>query len=86
MLSCKELAQHQASDYIDKQLTFRQRFGVQVHLVLCDHCRRFIKQLKLVKKVLQARTASVMDESQVKSLADRLAAAHRDQKKSSPPL
>jgi len=86
MLSCKELAQHQASDYLDGQLTLRQRFGVQIHLALCDHCRRFIKQLKLVKKVLQAKPEPIMDEVQVKSLADRLAAVHREQKKSSPPL
>lgn len=86
MLSCKELAQDQASAYIDGCLSGRQHLGMRVHLVLCRHCRRFIKQLKLVKKVLQAKPEPVIDELQVKSLAGRLTAAYHEQKKSLPPL
>jgi anti-sigma factor ChrR (cupin superfamily) len=86
MLTCKELVQQQASDYIDKQLSWRQRFGVKIHLVLCEHCRRFIKQFKQVKNLLRTQPAPSMEEAQVKLLADRLHTAHCEQKKYSPPL
>ncbi len=50
MLNCKTLAQRHASDYLDQQLTMRQHLGVRVHLLLCKICRRFIDQLRLVRK------------------------------------
>lgn len=55
MLSCHDLAHHHASDYIDGQLGWRDRFRVRLHLLICVHCRRFIRQLKLVPKVLRGR-------------------------------
>lgn len=45
MLKCKDVA-YQASDYLDKSLPFWQRVNIRIHLFMCGHCRRFIKQLK----------------------------------------
>lgn len=41
MLTCKELVAH-SSDYLDGQLTLRQRLVVRAHLAMCGNCRRFI--------------------------------------------
>jgi predicted anti-sigma-YlaC factor YlaD len=81
MLSCKALAQLHASDYLDHELTPRQRFGVRVHLILCKNCRRFIKQLQVVRSVLQHRQLP-LEETQVQSIASRLYSAHDEQNKS----
>jgi predicted anti-sigma-YlaC factor YlaD len=81
MLSCKALAQLHASDYLDKELTPRQRFGVRVHLILCKNCRRFIKQLQVVRSVLQHRQLP-LEETLVQSIASRLYSAHDEQNKS----
>lgn len=44
--SCKDVTEH-ASDYLEKNLSFRQRLGYKVHLFICVSCRRYLTQLKL---------------------------------------
>jgi|GWRWMinimDraft_6_1066014.scaffolds.fasta_scaffold249747_2 hypothetical protein len=81
MLSCKALAQLHASDFLDHELTPRQRFGVRVHLILCKNCRRFIKQLQIVRSALQ-RTAPPLETTRAQSIAAGLHSAHLEQNKS----
>jgi len=81
MLSCKALAQQHASDYLDHQLTNRQRFSVRLHLMLCGNCRRFITQLKVVREVLR-RNPPPTDETQVQATATKLHSAYHEQNKS----
>ena len=45
MLSCRDLTQR-ASLIVDGELPAAERFGVRVHLLICTHCRRFLKQLR----------------------------------------
>jgi hypothetical protein len=71
MLTCKALTQHHANDYFDHQFTPRQRFGVRVHLMLCRHCGRFVKQLLVVRYVLR-RSRAPTGETQVLSIAEKL--------------
>lgn len=77
MLTCKQLAQQQASDYLDGNLTPSQRFGVRVHLALCSHCRRFMRQLRLTRKVLANRPLPV-DDTVSRELVARLMDARHD--------
>lgn len=77
MLSCKALAQQHASAHIDGELQGRLRWSVRLHLVLCGHCRRFVRQLRVVRNLLQGRTdAPVIDESEVTRLASQLQELH----------
>jgi len=77
MLSCKELAQQHAGDYIDGHLRGQLKWSVRLHLVLCGHCRRFIKQLKIVKVLLKNTSVySDVDESEIKQQADKLQKFH----------
>ena len=64
MLTCKELVAH-SSDYLDGQMTLRQRLAVRTHLAMCGNCRRFIRQMP--------------DEElpELDALAERLAQARR---------
>lgn len=55
MLNCRDLAHKHASDYIDHQLNWRVRTAVRLHLLLCNQCRRFIRQLRQVRAVLRQR-------------------------------
>ena len=52
MLSCKQLVAH-SSEFLDGQLSLRKRMSVRLHLAMCEHCRRFIKQMRLSQAVLQ---------------------------------
>ena len=46
MLTCKQQVAR-SSDYLDGQLTFRERLLVRHHLLFCPNCRRFIKHMRL---------------------------------------
>jgi len=74
MLTCKEQVAR-SSDYLDGQLTFRERLLVRHHLMFCPHCRRFIRQMRLMQATLR-----IMPEDEPKdadALAERLAAERR---------
>lgn len=47
--SCKEVCEH-ADDYIDVDggAPPGRRLGFRLHLLICKHCRRFLRQLRLV--------------------------------------
>ncbi|MCU7249552.1 anti-sigma factor family protein [Pseudomonas koreensis] len=75
MLTCKEQVAR-SSDYLDGQLSFREKLMVRHHLLFCPNCRRFIRQMRLMQATLRAmpeRPSNDVDE-----LAARLAAQRRD--------
>lgn len=58
MLNCKQVASL-ASDYLDNNSTTKLNWKIRMHLMMCSHCRRFYRQLKITKIV----TRSVLSES-----------------------
>lgn len=76
MLTCKELVAH-SSDFLDGQLTLRQRLAVRAHLAMCGNCRRFIRQMKLTQAVIRQMPEDELPE--LDALAERLAQDRRDQ-------
>jgi len=54
MLKCRDITLL-ASDYIDGRLKWRKRLSVAMHLMLCPPCRGFMKNFRLVVKVMQGR-------------------------------
>ena len=76
MLTCKELVAH-SSDYLDGQLTLRQRLAVRAHLAVCGNCRRFIRQMQLTQAVIRQMPEEELPELDV--LAERLAQNRRNQ-------
>ena len=52
MLTCKQQVAR-SSDYLDGQLSFRERLLVRHHLMFCPNCRRFIKQMRLMSAALR---------------------------------
>lgn len=76
MLTCKELVAH-SSDYLDGQLTLRQRLAVRAHLAMCGNCRRFIRQMKLTQAVIRQMPEGELPE--LDALAERLAQNRHNQ-------
>lgn len=76
MLTCKELVAH-SSNYLDDQLTLRQRLAVRAHLAMCGNCRRFIRQMKLTQAVIRQMPEEELPE--LDALAERLAQDRRNQ-------
>ncbi|WP_285416957.1 zf-HC2 domain-containing protein [Pseudomonas sp. efr-133-TYG-5] len=79
MLTCKEQVAR-SSDYLDGQLSFRERLMVRHHLMFCRNCRRFIRQMRLMQATLRALPEPPVEG--VEALAERLAEQRR---KDSPP-
>ena len=52
MLSCKQLTEL-ATDYLEEDLAWRERLGVQLHLWMCSHCRRYLDQMRKVIRLVQ---------------------------------
>ena len=51
LLSCKDVA-HLASDYLDGDVTRKLNWKIRFHLLACNCCRRFIRHLKITKKIV----------------------------------
>ncbi len=44
MLTCKEVSQDLASDALERA-SWRRRVAVRLHLMMCDGCRRFAREI-----------------------------------------
>jgi hypothetical protein len=52
MLTCKE-ASHLISQNQDRPLNFRERWGLRIHVWMCVNCRRFERQIGLMRRLLR---------------------------------
>lgn len=75
MLTCKEQVAR-SSDYLDGQLSFREKMMVRHHLMFCPNCRRFMHQMRLMQKTLQSLPEDGLPD--VDTLAERLAQERRN--------
>lgn len=52
MLTCKE-ATRLASKAMDAKLTWHERVGLSLHLLICVLCRRYVEDLKQLRVILR---------------------------------
>lgn len=77
MLSCREVVER-ASLLMDGGLSLRERIQMRVHLAMCSHCRRFLRQLRLMAQALAIRyqrSTSAVPDQFVERVVGALAAA-----------
>ncbi|MBB3169614.1 zf-HC2 domain-containing protein [Simiduia aestuariiviva] len=46
MLKCKDIVAR-SSDYLDGELTSWARINYRVHLMMCTHCRRYLRHFRI---------------------------------------
>lgn len=63
MLTCKD-ASHLISERQDRPLGFRERWRLRMHLWMCVSCRRFERQLALMRQVLRLPARRAVDDAQ----------------------
>jgi hypothetical protein len=51
MLSCEETTRL-ISESLDRELPFRQRMAVRLHLLVCRYCSQYRKQLLFIEKAI----------------------------------
>ena len=74
MLKCREVTE-QASALIDGELSWMPRLQMRLHLAMCKHCSRFVRQLRLLSDALGQRrqaTGEPLPESEVRRILDGL--------------
>jgi hypothetical protein len=52
MLSCKEVSRL-VSQGLDRRLGFAERLGLRLHLLICDGCTNFKKQMEFLRKAVK---------------------------------
>lgn len=52
MLTCKG-ASRLMSERLERRLGWRERWALRLHLWLCDNCRRFERQVRLLRRALR---------------------------------
>ncbi len=72
MLNCKEVTLL-ASESLDRKLTLKERIGLRFHLLMCNLCTRYVRQLKFMHQA-----SSGMDGNHVKGSGAQLSETARD--------
>jgi hypothetical protein len=67
MITCKEVSQ-EAHEFLDGEMTLSRRLNLITHLVICKHCRRYIKELRLTLRALQ--DTEILEEDTVPTDAE----------------
>ena len=63
MLTCKD-ASRLVSEGQERSLHLRERLGLRLHLWICVNCRRFERQIRLLRRALRKLARRVETESQ----------------------
>ncbi len=72
MMSCREVCDH-ASDFIEAELPLRSRLRLGLHLLICRHCARFMRYLRLAGRVSAAiDTPEPPDDAAIDALIQKL--------------
>ena len=71
MLSCKDINQY-ANQYIDRELTIGQRFAIGFHLLMCVHCRRYVRQLATTINTLRRLPKKECSDEQMEHIINHL--------------
>ncbi len=77
MLRCREITLL-ASDYVDGRLRWRKRLAIVFHLLMCGHCRRFVRQFRVMIHVIRGmpRTTPPPDYQRMEAVVDEALREH----------
>lgn len=76
MLKCKEVVETADALVDGTPLSWRERFALRVHLLMCHHCRRYVRQLHTLVTSLNGKNAPPASDEQVQSILDKLDHEH----------
>lgn len=81
MPTCQEVAEN-ATEYLEKAMPRRERFGVWAHLRLCPNCRAYLRQL--MGTIALTRRAGAADAPPPPRDEDRLVAVMKAARTAAP--
>ncbi|MEE2732898.1 MAG: zf-HC2 domain-containing protein [Pseudomonadota bacterium] len=78
MLNCRDVA-HEASDYIDQNLSWWRRLMFRLHLFVCAKCRRFVAHVHLTRDFLRRRGPLRASDQDIEQVMQRVKTSAPDQ-------
>ncbi len=70
MMTCRQLTEL-VTDYYEGRLSFLARIRFQLHLGLCIHCRRYVRQIWLTIKTLGGLPPEAVPDATRQELLER---------------
>ena len=67
MLNCRDVA-HEASDYIDHNLSWWRRLMFHLHLFICVKCRKFVSHVHITRDFLRKRGSLQASDADVQKV------------------
>jgi len=58
------------SQSLDRKLTLHERVNVKLHLLICDACRKMVKQMKLIRALSQRYHTSTDSGAELQHLSE----------------
>lgn len=52
MMTCREFVDN-VTEYMEGTVPYSDRIGMWLHTLLCDHCRRYLEQMREVSQQLE---------------------------------
>jgi len=71
MLKCKEISE-QASEIVDGNVSGLYKLKIQMHLLMCTHCRSFVQKIKLTKQMVSQLTLTPASDEKVDQIMDSI--------------
>jgi hypothetical protein len=72
-LSCRDVYL-KAFDFVDGDLSLRDRAFIRFHLLLCGHCRRFVRQARCASDYVRRHPAFAPRTDEADAVADAILA------------
>jgi len=80
MISCRDIAKL-SSQYLDKDLPLITRMRIKMHLMMCVHCHRFMKQLQTTINTVKRLKEPEISHSDIDNQVANLLQQHRQNQK-----
>ncbi|MZR63476.1 zf-HC2 domain-containing protein [Alcanivorax sp. DP30] len=72
MLKCKDAVERADALVDGTPLSWRERFALRMHLLMCHHCRRYVHQLRALVTSLRRPPPEAVSQEKVDAVLDEL--------------
>ena len=56
MMNCKQATQMMSQE-LDRKLSWRERLALRIHVMMCDGCTNFRKQMDFIRRACRAHSS-----------------------------
>jgi anti-sigma factor ChrR (cupin superfamily) len=74
MLKCKHVTEKADALVDGSELSRRERFALRLHLMMCRHCRRYVRQMRALLGFLP-REAEPLEDARTEAILKKLDAS-----------